>query len=396
MKGQKEYPIKKALKSLKDRDITTSMNLMGINSNQLDDEDFVDGMRSLENGLALIAKGQHSQAAEPLRMALPIINLSSNEEMKFLFSVLADFTDGISKLFAGDAHGAATLLNLSTEAIERLTFFIPGFEKIALSFKAASQIAVSRMLLNSGNISETEAVVAKIETIYRELRELLDESDKEDVPFLAEALSSKVEFSVLFMSFDLAVLDFDSMKNRLDSAKQNYTDLLPIIPNLANTQIKTVLELICLLFSVYEVLAVIGNKIICERKPLAANDIEGLIKVDKKLFEAHQKANLAGERGRPLIFSINQLNRLQERFLEIGKIKKNDFGKYGGFISLTALVVQILIIHFTVHPTGAEALLFFLGETIISLIAGFGFEAIKFKPLLSLYSEAIKVKVNKG
>ncbi len=396
MKDQNDkYPIKKALKSLKEKDILTSKNLMGINSDQLDDRDFVEAMRSLENGLTLLAKGHHPQASEPLRKALPILNLSSNEEMKFLVSIMADFSDGISKLFAGDAHSAATLLNLSTEAIERLTFFIPGFEKVALSCKAASQIAVSRTLLNSGNLPEAEAIFGKVEIIYRELRELLDESNKDDIPFLAETLSSKIEFSILLMSFDLTVLDFDSMKNRLDAAKTNYTELLKILPNFADTPIKTVLEVICILFSVYKVLAEIGNKIICERKPLTIKDIEKLIEVDKKLFEAHQKANISGERGRPLIFSISQLNKLQERFLEIGKIKKKDFGKYGGFISLGALIIQVLIVHFTIHPAGTEALLFFLGEIIVSLIVGFGFEAIKFKPLLSLYSEAIKAKINK-
>ena len=87
-----------------------------------------------------------------------------------------------------------------------------------------------------------------------------------------------------------------------------------------------------------------------------------------------------------------QLDRLQEKFWEIGKVKKKDFGKFGGIISFVVLVIQILIVHFTAHPTGTVALLFFLGEIIISLIVGFGFEAIKFKPLLSLYSEALKAK----
>lgn len=388
--------IKDALKSLKAGDVAAAKNLMGIQSNQLSDDNFTDGMRSLEKGISLLIKGHHPQAVEPLRKALPIVNLSSDDEAKFFVSVLADFADGISKLLSGDAHTAVSLLNLSTDAIERLNFFIPGFEKLALSFKAAAQTALTRTFLNSGNISEAEACIGIVNNIYAELFELLNESNVEDIPLLAEIFSSRLESSILLMSFDLAALDFDSLKLRLESAKNNYHELIKILPKVPQSPIKSAFEIICILYTVYNVFSSIGKRIIIERKPLTKTEIEELTHIDQKLFEARQIANGSGERGRVFLFSINQLSKLQERFLGIGKVRKNDFGRLSGFLALGALVAQVIVVHFTIHPTGSNALLFFLGEIIISLIVGFGYEAIKFKPLIGLYLDALKAKTDKA
>ncbi|GEM_PF-2595657 len=388
--------IKDALTSLKRGDVTAAKYIMGIQSNQLSDDNFIDGMMLFEKGISLLIKGHHPQAVEPLRKALPIVNLSSDEKAKFLVSVLADFAEGISKLFSGDAHSAVRLLNISTDAIDRLKFFIPGFEKVALSFKATAQIALTRTILNSGNISEAEACFGVVNNIHSELFELLDESNVEDIPFLAEIYGSRLESSILFTSFDLGTLDFDSQKLRLESAKNDYHELIKILPKVPQTPIKSALEIICILYTVYNVISPIGRSIIMERKPLTKTEIQELTNIDQKLFEAGQIAKSAGERGRLFFFSINQLNKLQESFLGIGKVQKNDFGRLSGFLALGALITQVVVVHFTIHPTGSNALLFFLGEIIISLIVGFGYEAIRFKPLIGLYSEALKAKTDKG
>ncbi|WP_319523229.1 hypothetical protein [uncultured Desulfosarcina sp.] len=188
MELDKNKPLLKyALDSLKAGDIKTAKNLMGIHPDQLSDSDFVDGMRSLEKGLSLVIKGHHPQSVEPLRKALIVVNSSSDDETKFYVSVLTDFVDGISKLLNGDAHTAVDLLNISSDAIERLNFFIPGFEKVALSCKAAAQTALARTFLNAGNAIEAESCFGIINNTYSELFELLDESKIEDIPFLYTA-----------------------------------------------------------------------------------------------------------------------------------------------------------------------------------------------------------------
>lgn len=384
-----------ALQSLKEGNVNAAKSLMGIQLNQVSDATFIDGMRSLEKGISYLLKGHHPQAVEPLRKSLLVVNLSSDNEAKFFVSVLTDFADGISKLLSGDAHSAVSLLNLSTDAIERLNFFIPGFEKLALSFKAAAQIALARTFLNAGNLSEAEACFGIVNNVYNELFKLLNESDENDISSLAEVFPSRIEFSLLFMSFDLAALDFESIKLRLDSTKDNYHKLIKILPKVPENPIKSALEIICILYTVYEILCSIGRRIIIERKPLTKTEIVELTDIDRKLFEARQIANDSGERGKLFLFSINQLSRLQERFLEIGKVRKNDFGRLSGFLTLGALMVQVFLVHITIHPIGNTALLFYLGEIIIALIVGYGYEAIKFKPLIELYSEALKAKIDK-
>ena len=88
------------------------------------------------------------------------------------------------------------------------------------------------------------------------------------------------------------------------------------------------------------------------------------------------------------------MKRLNDSFFIIGKVKKNDFGRMSGPIVLCALVLQITIVHLTIKPAGNAAILFFLGEIIVSLIVGYGYEALKFKPLLNLYADTIKRKTD--
>jgi hypothetical protein len=79
-------------------------------------------------------------------------------------------------------------------------------------------------------------------------------------------------------------------------------------------------------------------------------------------------------------------------FFKIGKVQKNDFGRMSGLIALSALILQVIIFHLTIRPTGNAAISFFLGEIVVSLIAGYGYEALKFKPLLKIYSDSISKK----
>ena len=82
-----------------------------------------------------------------------------------------------------------------------------------------------------------------------------------------------------------------------------------------------------------------------------------------------------------------------EQLLHIGqKAGKKDFGRFGGMVSLVGILVLHFAVHFTVQPTGLQAIWYFLGEVIVGLVVGFGYGALKFKPLLSLYADTIQAK----
>ena len=80
--------------------------------------------------------------------------------------------------------------------------------------------------------------------------------------------------------------------------------------------------------------------------------------------------------------------------LRYGEAATQDFGRFSGIVSFASLVILILILYVTVKPSGYTGVLYYFGALIISLITGFGFGALKFKPLLKIFSDAINKKQN--
>lgn len=393
-KAESKSPLLLSLQYLKKNDIKSSLEALGITNAQAQESDFVNCMMALEQGLNSLFSGHHSQSVAPLRKAIPLIDITNDEEAKFIVPTLANFAEGISLLLQGNAHDAVKLLKLSSNAIQRLNFFIPGMEKSLLSFKAAAELAVSRTYMNIGDLPAVESTFGTIIQIHEELLSKLDETNAEDFPFFNEVYGTQIEFSIVFMRFDLEVLDFNALARRIEFTKGNLNNLGKFIDKAPKSPIKTALEIIQILYVIFEIYSRIGRNIIVERLPLNKTEMNELLIADKKIFEARQKANNAGDRGKLFLYTINQLKRLNDSFFVIGKVQKNDFGRISGLIALCALVVQIGIVHLTIKPTGNAAIPFFLGEIIISLIAGYGYEALKFKPLLSLYSDIIKRKTD--
>ncbi|MBU0769345.1 MAG: hypothetical protein KJ687_09670 [Proteobacteria bacterium] len=384
-----------SMQYLKQRDIISSYETLGITAEQAKKVDFVNCMMAFEQGLNLLLTGHHSQSVEPLRKAIPLIEIANDTEAKFIIPTLANFAEGISKLMQGNAHDAVKLLRLSSDAIQRLNFFIPGLEKILLSFKAAAEVAVARTFMNIGDLAAVESTVGKINQIHDELLSKLKETDAEDFPFFNEVYGTQIELSILFMRLDLEVLDFNALDRRIELTKENLVKLRKYNDKVPNSPIKTVMEIIQLLYDIFEIYSRVGRNIIVERLPLKESEMNELLSADNKIFEARQKANNAGDRGKLCLYTINQLKRLNESYFVIGKVQKKDFGRMSGLIALGAFVLQIIIVHLTIKPIGINAILFFLGEIILSLIAGYGYEALKFKPLLNLYADTIKRKTDK-
>lgn len=393
-KTETKSPLLLSLQHLKKKDLKSSTEILGITDSQAQEIDFINRMMALEEGLNLLFSGHHSQSVLLLRKAIPLINITNDEEAKILVPTLANFAEGIAFLLQGNAHDAVKLLRISSDEIQRLNFFIPGMKKSLLSFKAAAELAVARTHMNIGDIPEVEATFGKVIQIHEELLSILDETNIEDFPLFNEVFGTRLEISLVFMRFDLEALDFDSLINRVDFTKHNLEKLSNFIEKTPESPIKIALEIVQTLYVIFEIYSRIGKNIIIERLPLKKTEMEELLIADKKIFEARQKANNAGNRGKMFLYTINQLKRLNDSFFTIGKVQKNDFGRMSGLIALGALILQVIIVHLTIRPTGNAAILFFLGEIIVSLIAGYGYEALKFKPLLKLYSDSIRKKSN--
>ncbi len=369
---------------------------MGLVNEKISDKEFVDALMSLQRGLDLLFAGYHPNAFQPLRNSLHIIKRSSDAEAGFFVSLMADFCEGISKLLSGDAHGAYELLDISAESMERVSFFYPNFDKAALSMKAASYVALARTYLNTGDLDKVESLVGNVNQIHSSLLSRLDDGRKEDILFLSEVFAIKVEMAMLFSYLDLGVLDFDAIERRLKSVEPYFAKLESLISKAPEGPIRYVMELDCILYSVLKEISLIGKKVIVERSHLEQEGIKELRTIDDKLFKVRQIAHDAGDRGRGYFYTINQLSRLQERLLVLGKVTKRDFGQFSGIISLFAFLVLLITVQLTIRPSGIQSLPYFLGELIVALIVGFGYGALKFKPLLTLFADAISSKKDRA
>lgn len=347
-KTETKSPLLLSLQHLKKKDLKSSTEILGITDSQAQEIDFINRMMALEEGLNLLFSGHHSQSVLLLRKAIPLINITNDEEAKILVPTLANFAEGIAFLLQGNAHDAVKLLRISSDEIQRLNFFIPGMKKSLLSFKAAAELAVARTHMNIGDIPEVEATFGKVIQIHEELLSILDETNIEDFPLFNEVFGTRLEISLVFMRFDLEALDFDSLINRVDFTKHNLEKLSNFIEKTPESPIKIALEIVQTLYVIFEIYSRIGKNIIIERLPLKKTEMEELLIADKKIFEARQKANNAGDRGKMFLYTINQLKRLNDSFFTIGKVQKNDFGRMSGLIALGALILQVIIVHLTI------------------------------------------------
>jgi tetratricopeptide (TPR) repeat protein len=377
---------------LKKGDIEGARIKFGLSSNLVTDEEFIHGMISLEQGLILFVQGRQPEAVEHFRKALPIINKSTYKEAKTLIKALIGFAEGYSKLLKGDAYGALPLLGMSTEVIEKFSFFEPELKNAVISLKATSYAALARASLNEGDISAAESWIGKEYDQHEQLLALLNPANEADYIGFVEIYGSRLETAVLFAFMALQSLDLDRMEKRLKSATDNEARLSEFVDKIQSGPMQNVAIVILKLYSVLRDLHKMEKALVFDRSPLNKNRIEIFQHISRELYDAKEIAKRAGERGKGYLYTIDQLEKIRKNLLIAGKIEMRDFGRFAGIISVCALVALMFVLYITIRPSGLLAFLYFIGATIMSLIAGFGFGALRFRPLLKLYLDAVKTK----
>lgn len=317
LESESRSPLMTALRHLRERDLASSREVLGITVKQAEEVGFAECMMALEEGLNLLLSGHHSQALQPLRKAIPLVQMSTDEEARFIMPILVNFADGISRLLQGDAHKAVKQLKLSGDAVKRLNLFIPGLEKLLISCRVGAEIALAKAAINIGDVSEAESIYGRVNRIHQELLSKLDETNPKDFPSFNEIYATQVEFSLLRMRIDLEVLDFDSLDRHIEASQLSRSNMNKFIDRIPENPIKDATEIIRFLFDVIEIYSRVGRRIILDRHPLSESGARELIEADKMLFEAAQKARLAEDRGRMFLYAINQLKRLGESFLKL-------------------------------------------------------------------------------
>lgn len=387
-----EFPLLEAFKFVKIGDLKNARLSLNLTEIEIGNEELVNGIISLDTGLSLFIQGRHPDALEYFKKASFLISLLPDEATKFIINTLMNFTEGITKLLKGDAHGALPYLDISADAIQRLSYFIPGFTKASYSTRATCNIAIARAFMNGGDLQNAKLLISKANTEYEQLLLLLDKTKSEDIPFLMEIYGTRVEIGLLFISLDLQSLEINDMNERLEAIKSDVEKLEPLINNYPINQIQRVVTILVDYYSIMKEFKSLVHDLIFLRLPINKERIQKLQNLRVKLFIVKESAENAGERGQLFLHSINQLIKYRDNLLTIGHVSKSDFGRFAGIISGSMFIMLTIVVTFIIRPSESTALLYFFGNFIMSLIVGFGFGALKFKPLLKLYSEALKTK----
>jgi tetratricopeptide (TPR) repeat protein len=364
---------------------------MGISSRALTDEEFQQGLMALEQAWEMFRQGRQAEAREHFAMALPIMDACTNKEMD-LVKTIADFSEGASRVFEGDAHGGQALLSKSEDAFERMAFLNPKLRKMAIGAKATTLAAMAKASMNAGDSEEAEGWYGKVLDQHRQLLQLLDSQNEDDLGGFFGVYGTRVEIASIFGLSLLSSLDLDELERRLDAVSADCEKFREVLERMPDGPISDVGMGLVHMYAALRDLHDLEEKIVLGRSPVKKDTIEKFDNVAQELFDAEQAANRAGEMGKGLLSMVRQLQKTRRNLLAAGKVGPQDFGKFGGIIAFGAFLVALVVVNLTLKPSGATALLYVLAALILAVITGFGFGALRFLPLLRLYADALKDK----
>jgi hypothetical protein len=361
-----------------------------------DDATITNTMINLAQAFELLSGPEPIAAHDRLGHAMEVLQQSGNAPFKTFVGLLANFVHGLNLLRSGDAHGALRFLTFSAQEIDHLKFYLPELATMALSIQATGHLAAARIHLSTGNIALAEQCLGRARAVYDEMLAGLDPANRGNAIAFAEIFGTRIEVGILFIGEDLRAMDVTALGHRLASMQGDAAQVSPWLDRLQAGPIAKVLQSYVLLVSVYAAFHRTLEALLVHRRPLTRDEVESLIGAGERIMDARKLAQEAADRGQAILYTIDQLARQQRNLLQWGRTATQDFGRFSGPVSLGALIVLILVVHFTAQPTGSAALLSFFGCMIAALVAGFGYGALRFKPLLKLFSDAISQASKKG
>lgn len=381
-----------ALALTKAGDTQGARSTLGLDD-KISDHELIEGLAGFSKGIECFTTQRPIDALEPLRKASIVADASRDDRTKLLIQTLTNFSEGIASLAAGDAHRAVRLLDIGADSAEQIALYIPNFEFLALSIKAASFIALGRSHMNASDIPSAEREFGRARQMHNVLLGKLDPNKDEDSPFYSEIYATRVELCLSsILNFDLPALDVSMMSTRLKNGRTDVGKLKEYIEKIGEGPSRNIMIISSIVFSALENLLESLRIVMLKQRPLSLKEVRSLVGVDEKLFLARQLVDVCGERGEAFKFHLGRLGKLQQNVLTMGKAATQDFGRFSGAVSLASFLVVIIVLHLTLKPTGIVGVAYAFGALIVSLITGFGFGALRFKPLLKLYSDAIRVK----
>jgi hypothetical protein len=361
-------------------------------SDKITNDQLVEGLIAINNGIELIAQQKTAEASIQFNIAQPLIELCNDEEAKIAITILNQMALAQTELFSGNAHKATELLNINSVFIEKVSFFMPEFKILAYSIKAGSLVALARSFLNGSDIASAEKAFGELRRVHDELLSQLDPDSIDHNLSYVEVYGTRLELAFLFISsFDLPSLDLKSWKHRLLLTKKDSELLQEKSKEIPNGPIKILADQYPIIYSVLDILHISLDISLNQKRPFRKEEAQDLVSVGETLFSVKQELEKSGERGRGILYMISVIDKLHQNLLEIGKVVSKDFGKFSGVITLISFVLLIFLLHLTIKPSGYYGLLYYLGSLTVALIVGFGYGALKFQPLIKIFSKGIEM-----
>lgn len=215
-----DSPIIKAINLLRDGKIDDSRDEIGISNSDMSDQNYIQQISSLSTGLELVTSDQVIESIDHFQNSLELVEKCSDQEIKILVPLLIQYGNGLNQLHSGDAFGAYQSLQNVANEVNQLAFFDDELKKFATSAKASACIAIARTHISGGNVDDAQKWMAKAESIYDEVLDLLDEENPEDLPAFVEVYGLPVEIGAYWAFFDLQVLQIEEAQKRLELATE--------------------------------------------------------------------------------------------------------------------------------------------------------------------------------
>jgi hypothetical protein len=378
-----------AIQAARDGDLGRARTILSLPTEAASDDELLSAIVSLDRGFARVRDGQSLEALQALTASQSVLAKSGNETARFALEAMVRYQDGMARLLRGDGYGAAQILGEFAEEIEESSFHLPNLEKAALVARMEASVAAARSSMNAGDMAEVLEWVGRIRSQAEKVLSKTDARDPSDALVRAEAYVFDVEFAITLANQDLATLDFDSMRHRLSSASTDVPKLEEILEAF-DFPLEGMVHLELRLYSALVDLEGMGREVILERSTPTKERASRFQKLHTSLWEMEDEVLRWGERGRTLLFTVRNARRFVENLLRTDAGGRRDFGRWSGIVALGSLVLYLIVISLTLQPTGFSAVLYVFGGVVVALVAGFGFGALKFRPLLRLYADTLK------
>ncbi len=387
-------PLLNAIAFLKQGRVQDARNSIGISPAELSDTDFVNCLSAIDSALRLTTNGRFDEALPYLKASMSLVDKTNDQETKVVIPILYLFSEGVTKLHAGDAHGALKSLETVSNVAEKLSIFSPEMRRFALSSKLGAFVALGRASLSTGDLPSAEKWFGRAEDALQEMSTLLDPANPNDLKGYVEVYGTPLEFSSMMSFYDLQILDTSKAMERLSLTTNHLSKLKEFTGKLPAGPLRDIAEVSIILNSSLRVIVPFAEKVIFSDSFVTKKELEKVRNELQYLTQGRELAKRAGSRGAGYIWITEALRKFTRNLIAASGSGKREFGRFGGLISFGAFVITMGLITFTIKPSAAYGLWYFLGALILSLIVGFGFSALKFIPLLNLYRKAIKDSPN--